>query len=58
MEKNPSDRYHTAREMINDIELLRNNPDHVFGYKFSSFPEETAGEEPEEVKIHPNQEEI
>ncbi|MDO5150185.1 MAG: Stk1 family PASTA domain-containing Ser/Thr kinase [Oscillospiraceae bacterium] len=53
IEKNPSDRYHTARDMINDIEMMKNNPDHVFGYKFSSFPEETDNNETEDIKIHP-----
>ncbi len=38
MEKDPADRYHTARQMIRDIELLKNDPEHEFGYVYKGAP--------------------
>ena len=35
MQKDPKDRYQTARDMMDDIETFKENPDVVFGY----FPE-------------------
>lgn len=32
IEKNPADRYQSARDMIKDIERFKNDPDIVFGY--------------------------
>lgn len=36
MQKNPDDRYHSAVEMLSDIERFRLNPSIVFNYQFSS----------------------
>ncbi|MCQ2464337.1 MAG: Stk1 family PASTA domain-containing Ser/Thr kinase [Oscillospiraceae bacterium] len=48
IEKDPADRYHTAQEMIRDIEMLKNYPDMTFGYRFSGLPEKN--DEPEEIQ--------
>lgn len=49
IEKEPSDRYHSARDMIRDIEMFKNNPDIRFGYTFNSIPvQQTPAKEKEE----------
>lgn len=39
MQKDPADRYQSAREMMDDIQTFKENPDEVFGY----FPELLGG---------------
>lgn len=41
MQKEPSQRYQTAGEMINDIEEFKNNPSIVFEYKYFSSDDTT-----------------
>ena len=41
MEKDPADRYQTARDMMDDLQTFKENPDGVFGY----YPE-LLGEDP------------
>jgi serine/threonine-protein kinase len=47
MEKDSADRYHNAREMIRDIERLKSDPDHVFGYVYKGSPHPKLEEEEE-----------
>lgn len=42
MEKDPADRYQSAREMMEDLQAFKEDPDGVFGY----YPELFEGEEP------------
>lgn len=58
MQKNPDDRYHSAVEMLSDIERFRLNPSIRFNYTFSSDKvEEPAPERVKKQKIQPQYEE-
>lgn len=45
MEKDPADRYQTARDMMDDLQTFKENQDGVFGY----YPELFGGDEIEDV---------
>ncbi|MBP0974504.1 MAG: serine/threonine protein kinase, partial [Oscillospiraceae bacterium] len=42
MEKDPADRYQSARDMMDDLQTFKEDPDGVFGY----YPELFGGDEP------------
>ena len=48
MEKDPADRYQSARDMMDDLQTFKENPDGVFGYYPQLFGEEEPAEEPED----------
>lgn len=52
IEKDPSDRYHSAKEMIKDIELFKTSPDMVFGY---AKKEEKQEEEKIAYQVNPDE---
>lgn len=60
MQKNPDDRYHSALEMLSDIERFRLNPGISFGYTFfedtkSSGRRKSAEPKPEEESVPEDQ---
>ena len=46
MQKNPDDRYHSALEMLSDIERFRLNPSIVFAYQYHSDKSRTRTSDP------------
>ena len=58
MEKEGSDRYHSANEMIKDIELFKTHPEMTFGYTFKSVNNNSSAEqEPDNGKQQEEHEE-
>lgn len=55
MQKNPDDRYHSAVEMLSDIERFRLNPSIRFNYVYEEHPE--PAEQPTEPPEEPEYEE-
>ena len=48
MEKDPKDRYQSARDMMDDLQTFKENPDGVFGYYPELFGDTVPEEEPME----------
>ena len=58
MQKNPDDRYHSAVEMLSDIERFRLNPSIRFNYQFSAAKNGSGkGESVRKSKVKPQYEE-
>lgn len=48
MEKDPKDRYQSARDMMDDLQTFKENPEGVFGYYPELFGETEPEEQPED----------
>lgn len=56
MQKNPDDRYHSAVEMLSDIERFRLNPSIIFNYQFSADKRTGKGDSVRKQKTKPQYE--
>ena len=56
MQKNPDDRYHSAVEMLSDIERFRLNPSIIFNYQFSADKRSGKGDTSRKQKTKPQYE--